>query len=316
MNYLATRIRWFRRRRYKSRLARHFRRVQQRTTRYQVFGKFRDEARQRFDSLAKLVHSLDYFRGYYSFIGCPGGADGGANDRVVDVIFGHRPFDATKDFSTHSNNGQPGARLHVEQGASLRYERGDTGRVLVFLYPARTEARRPCEDFILLDEIADPGVLTRDSILRKHLRWLAAYMASTSLDGAITISQRLRVAALWLWFRRYERRRLHQRRTWIGLGWLAKWVATVGLSGLILFFIQAHWPPADSASPAIRKGTERAHIDSVALKREVVALRVEVASIRAAIVKRSQSGASHLSRNVPRQTGGNPAATGKQQLGK
>lgn len=287
MSRLATRIRWWRIRRRKARLKRHLERSDSRLKRYQSFGEFRNKAAERFPCIARLVPSLDYFRAYYSFAGCPGGADGGTNDRVVDVILGQRPFDATRDFSVRRATGAPGTRLHAERGASLRYVCQDTGRVLVFLYPATTQARRPREDFILLAEIAEPTALAGDAILQPHLRWLAAYMASTSLDGAITLHQRLRVAMLWLWYRRYERRRLQHRRAWVGLGWLAKWVATVGLSGLILFVVQTHWPQADTVSPIIRQGAGRAHADSAALQRAVIDLRGEVASIRAAIAKRA-----------------------------
>lgn len=266
IRWLATRGRWWRRRRRQARLQRHLARSRARVARYQDFADFRRTAATTLPHVARTVRALDYFRAYYAFAGCPGGANGGIDDRLVEAILGEKPFDATRDFSRRGPGGQPSTRVHSERGASLAYEYQDTGRVLVFLYPATTKRRRPLEDFIILAELGSPARLARPRVLRRHLRWLAAYMASTSLDGAITLPQCVRVGWLWLWHRRYEHRRLRPRRLWIGLGWLVKWVAMVALSGSLLYVIQRVWPLPDKVTPAVQRAAAIAHQDQLNLQ--------------------------------------------------
>ncbi|EQD44702.1 hypothetical protein B2A_09513, partial [mine drainage metagenome] len=163
-------------------------------------------------------------------------------------------------------------KFHSEQGASLRYIRQDTGKVLVCLYPARTEGTRPLEDMVLLTEVKDPQELQTNKTLRCHLVWLAAYMAKTSLDGAITLPQRLLMGYLWVFKRHYIRRRLQPTRAWVAVGYIVKWVFTVSLSGVLLYTIQRRWPPPDSVSHTITTQATIAHQDAVTIARQTQAI--------------------------------------------
>ncbi|MGH8159216.1 MAG: hypothetical protein ACREPQ_13935 [Rhodanobacter sp.] len=171
-----TYARWWRRRPIAVRHRRFAARAQTRIKRYQAFEAFRQGAMGLFDVARRGVAGLETMADYYHFAACPGGADGGTNDLVVDVILGSRPYDATRNFANRRPGQPPSTRLHAEQGASLRYHRQDTGRALLLLYPARTDFSRPTEDSILLAEALDPHTLADPTILRRHLRWLTAYM--------------------------------------------------------------------------------------------------------------------------------------------
>ncbi len=78
----------------------------------------------------------------------------------------------------------------------MLYERDDSGFVIVSIYPANTDNRKPIESSITLDIWLDPIKLNDKSFLKKHWNDLMAYMENTSLDGNPTFLQRQRVSYL------------------------------------------------------------------------------------------------------------------------
>lgn len=128
------------------------------------------------------------FERIYMLYVCPGSRAGGNNNRVVEVFWGSRPFETI----TLGNSW----KALSEYGATLLFERDDSGFVIISLYPAGTENKKPIESSISLRLWIDPIQLKDKSFLEKQWNDLMAYMECTSLDGNPTIWQRLRISYL------------------------------------------------------------------------------------------------------------------------
>lgn len=185
----------------------------------------------------------------YNFGVSPNGRDGGISERDVEVFYGQRPFERVKEL-VHQEHGLPALRTRflVERGASLHYQRGDDGAVIVTLAPAITESFRPPESSIVLDFLREPSPLKAlpwldvPPRIERHWRCLMSYIQCTSIDGDPTWGDRLRVA--WLrWTRNLiVDEKLMPPRWRTQITWVLSWVLTVGLSGTVLYFIQRAFP--------------------------------------------------------------------------
>lgn len=252
-------------------IARHSDAMRARIERYDAFERFQLDAPSRLPRLYAQLGAGRFYRDYYSLCVCPGGAMGGQDRRTLQVFFGHRPFDFTLLPPTGGHAPVPftpgaGKRTLSERGAELQYSRTDRGEVICILRPAQTEFTTPLESEILLDEV-DPVDLESPAVLERHLRWLLAYMAGTSLDGVRFPGQRWRfwvLRNLRLW---RDKTSGHWRptRAFEAAYWMAKWVFTVSLSGSLLYVIQRAWPLPDAVTPAVTRAAATAHQDQQAL---------------------------------------------------
>jgi hypothetical protein len=144
----------------------------------------------------------------------------------------------------------------------LQYSRTDRGKVLLLLRPAQTEFSCPLESEILLGEV-NPFDLESPVVLERHLRWLLAYMAGTSVDGLRYRGQRWRYWVLKncrVW-RTKEGGKWQPERLFTAIYWLVAWVFTIALSGVLLYFIQRKWPLPDAVTPAVNRAAAEAHAD-------------------------------------------------------
>ncbi len=132
--------------------------------------------------------SAEKFERLYNLCVCPGSRAGGTNNRVVDVFWGSRGFETI-------TLGRSWKAL-TEYGATLLFERDDSGFVLISIYPANTDTRKPIESSISLKHWVDPLKLKDNSYLMKLWNDFNAYMECTSLDGNPTLSQRRRISYL------------------------------------------------------------------------------------------------------------------------
>ncbi|WP_276973998.1 hypothetical protein [Flavobacterium filum] len=142
-----------------------------------TFTRFRDN-----DTTAKKFERI------YMLSICPGSRAGGTNDRVVEVFWGSRPFRTI-------TLGRTWTAL-TEYGATLLFERDDNEFVIISIYPANTDNRKPIESSISLKLWVDPIKLRDESYLKELWNDFMAYMEYTSLDGNPTIIQRLRISYL------------------------------------------------------------------------------------------------------------------------
>jgi hypothetical protein len=258
-----------------------------RQMRYASFDHFRVHASGLFRLARRGMWQMDFFRQTYDFYALPGGANGGIDPRVVDVIFGSRPYASTPKGAAvrQANPASNQFRLEAEHGATLRYHRLESGRILLLLYPANTDWSRPLEDAILLREVSEPSILKDRRVLRGHLRWLIAYMASTSLDGVLLPWQRARLVWLWLCCRRQQDGRWHRPRAVTTAMAMGAWFVSVGLSGAAWSVIQT-WhhkepthPVANPVVDAVNAHGAAQHQDAVALTNQLAALSQAVQSI-------------------------------------
>lgn len=156
------------------------------------YALFRQIARGVFKSAAWdwRHHRMKARHGFYVADGGRSGADA----RLFEVYYGSRQLRGAEDFSNPRLEAEAGAP--VEEGAALCYRQGDDGAVTVTLLPARRDGVKAEEDAIQLAHYADPAALTGRGELEMHFGALRAYAEATSVDGAPTWAQRLRVAAL------------------------------------------------------------------------------------------------------------------------
>jgi hypothetical protein len=128
------------------------------------------------------------FERIYMLNVCPGSRAGGTNDRVVEVFWGSRPFRTI-------TLGRTWTAL-TEYGATLLFERDDNEFVIISIYPANTDNRKPIESSISLKLWVDPIKLRNEGYLKELWNDFMAYMEYTSLDGNPTIMQKLRISYL------------------------------------------------------------------------------------------------------------------------
>ena len=169
------------------------------------------------------------FQNIYMLNICPGSRAGGTNNRVVEVFWGSRPFETI-------TQGRNWTAL-TEYGATLLYERDDSGFVIVSIYPANTDNRKPIESSITLDIWLDPIKLKDKFFLKNHWNDLMAYMEITSLDGNPTFLQRQRVSYLRTFKNLIVDNKWTPTKFSVFVREVFKWVLTVGLSGIIIYIL-------------------------------------------------------------------------------
>lgn len=152
------------------------------------FDEFYKTAATTFEAFRDNDPNAEKFERIYMLSVCPGSRAGGNNNRVVEVFWGSRSFETI----TLGNSW----KALTEYGATLLFERDDSGFVIISIYPAGTENKKPIESSISLKLWVDPIQLKDKSFLQKQWNDLMAYMECTSLDGNPTLLQRLRISYL------------------------------------------------------------------------------------------------------------------------
>jgi hypothetical protein len=202
----------------------------QRIFKYQAYQNFSLESNALFNEALNVSLNAAGVAQIYKFCVAPRGSNGGANDRLIEVFYGHRPFDAQR-ISPFDR----GVRVLVEDGARLHYNQLDNGMVIVTLYPAKTDNFAPVEYGIIIDEDLDP----RDLFVKykRHFSLLNSYMRCTCLDGEPTIIDRFNV----FWIKQTKMLILDKKGyppkyiTWVGQS--IRFIFNVSLSGCVLAFI-------------------------------------------------------------------------------
>lgn len=208
-----------------------------RQSRYEAFTKFADSADSYFNDLRNCNKRAQEFHDTHTFYAVKGGAYGGVDKRIVEVFFGKRPIDSALTFEPDNMFAGPKVVLVMEQGAHLLYERTDIGSVLCTLYPAKTEALRQREDFLVLQRIRNPRWLNTNWIRKCHWRAFMSYMECTSVDGEPSLMDRMRVGYLRLMCPLVTGDRVSKRSIATGAQKLISFALTVGLSGFLLLAI-------------------------------------------------------------------------------
>lgn len=186
------------------------------------------------------IERSDEFERTHMLVICPGGRRDGNNNRVVEVFWGQRGFETI----TFGRNW----KSLPEYGVTLMFELDDSGRVIIALFPAHTEKRKPIESSITLWNWLDPKKLSNRIFVGRLWNDFMAYMAVTSLDGTPTISQRIRIS--WLRFIKHQ----VVNNTWMPRKIttyskeIIKYSLTVGLSGCLLLLVTKACESSDSST--------------------------------------------------------------------
>lgn len=216
-----------------------------RLQRYKDFQAFLDGSNDFFADLAKSDSGNDFFGGEYSLCIKPGGAAGGRDKRLLEVFYGKRPFDSIEEVITSTDGGLPRLqkRLLSENGVRLNYYLNDSGVVVCSLIPARTDSLSQREDAIILDSVSNPSQLR--ILAKSHWNYFQSYMQVTSLDGAPTFADKIRVFWLRLCRLLIVSGKQERRRILVISESVLKFTASVGLSGFLLLAITRYFdkPP-------------------------------------------------------------------------
>lgn len=219
--------------------------MKSRLRRLEHFKWFASHSRDWFFKIATCDIRHSHMEETYGFHVAPRGRNGGIDDRTVEVFYGQRPFERVEELVAQEG-GLPSLRQRhlVERGASLTYQRGDSGVVIVTLAPAITESYRQQESAIVLAFMADPSELRAPPWLEvpprieAHWRCLMSYLQCTSIDGDPSLGDRMRVNWLRLTKPLIIDDKLVPPRWHKHLSQIITWVLTVGLSGAVLFGLQ------------------------------------------------------------------------------
>lgn len=202
-----------------------------RTDKINDFNCFFNECNDFFTKLGEENNERSkFFQDYYKLQICPGGRYGRDNNKIIDIFWGNSIYDEISD--------EQGKKKYLfENGTSLFFFLNDTGDVTISLYPAKTENRRPIEDSIELYQWIDPIKLKRESFRKALWKDFIAYMECTSLEGRPTWYQKMRIYYLKQVRHLVVDKKWQPRKISILFNDILKWVFTVGLSGLIIYFL-------------------------------------------------------------------------------
>lgn len=210
-------------------------RISQLTTRKQrteAFSTFSDQSNALFNSYWATISDEKDLKQLNDLVICPKGAMGGLNDNLIEVFFGMKYHSWYKHVGDNFNVTD---KANVIYGARLEYRLTDNGNVYVILTPSKTDNFKPLEDGIILDIVKEPNKLINKA--SRHWAYLISYMKVTDVDGQPNIVDSIVVAYLRSTRRYFESGKSQTRKIQNWLSFVAKWVVSVGLSGLIIFLI-------------------------------------------------------------------------------
>lgn len=204
--------------------------TRERYNRYDQFNDFARVAKTKFEQLLDTTPKAKRFNDFF-MLNVWDDKNHPKNDTTyVNVGFGNRLLNVW-----HNDTGFTST---TEEGARLSFSRMETEYVTVMLFPAKTDNRKPYEDFIIIEHRITPAKFADRGLLKSYWNYLIAYMESTSIDGNPSNWQKLKV-----WWLRHSHNmvidNVHQptRRS---VFWKKIWqfVLTVGLSGFVFYCLQ------------------------------------------------------------------------------
>ena len=204
--------------------------TRERYNRYDQFNDFARVAKAKFEQLLDTTPKAKRFNDFF-MLNVWDDKNHPKNDTTyVNVGFGNRLLNVW-----HNDTGFTST---TEEGARLSFSRMETGYVTVMLFPAKTDNRKPYEDFIIIEHRITPAKFADRGLLKSYWNYLIAYMESTSIDGNPSNWQKLKV-----WWLRHSHNmvidNVHQPTRRL-VFWKKIWqfVLTVGLSGFVFYCLQ------------------------------------------------------------------------------
>lgn len=195
------------------------------------FDNFYKDAKDVFIPLSKSNERLSYLDKLYSFNVCPGGRNGGLDERIIEIFYGNRPIEHS---SRPKSDGTITKGMVIANGATLTYSRSDDGHIFCVLSPSLSENMNPPEDAIILKHIKKPRPLK--ALTKLHWKQFISYMEVTCIDGDPNIWQKLTV----LYLRNFKvciiNSRVQDRKIYTLIKFMVKWIFTIGISGILVSY--------------------------------------------------------------------------------
>lgn len=204
-----------------------------RISKYKEFKAFSNTSKLNFEKISQSDKKIETLNSYYNLCICPGGSQSGMNDRLIEIFYGHRPFDTQRTNPFDRNS----IKVLVENGARLHYNLLDNGQVVAILYPATTDNLTPIEDAIVISCNLSPHQLIK--LYKAHFALFNAYMRCTSLDGMPSLIDKIKVFQLRFSKSYIVDGKKQQTKILSGFVGTLKFAMSVGLSGFLLAAILA-----------------------------------------------------------------------------
>lgn len=205
-----------------------------RQEKYKEFQEFKKKSEEDYKAIAIRLKKYVDLNNLYGFYVAPGGRNGGIDDRLVDIFYGHRPIGVKRYVDS---NYQIQDKTEIENGCQISFHHLFNGKTFVTLYPCNSETFKFAEDFIVLDFLKDPRKLLKKRIQKKYCKFLNAYMAVTCSENDANIIERLIV----IYLRNFKQKCINnsvQRSNFFKVAKKALTIIiTVGFSGFCLAFI-------------------------------------------------------------------------------
>ena len=116
----------------------------------------------------------------------PGGRNGGNDKNIIEIFYG---VGYLNTYNHLTKKWEP----IKSYGATLMYQMFENGFTSVTLFPSKSKKISPNEEFIYLDFIKNSNKLKSKKTIKKHYKYLLAYMESTNIDGEPNLFQKFRV---------------------------------------------------------------------------------------------------------------------------
>ena len=205
-----------------------------RQEKYKDFQEFKKQSENDYKSIITGVKKYPDLNNLYGFYVAPGGRNGGIDDRLVDVFYGHRPIGVKRYIGS---NLQIQDKTEIENGCQISFHHLINGKTFVTMYPCNSETFKFAEDFIILDFINNPKKLCKKRIQKKYCKFLNSYMAVTCSENLATPFDRLIVFYLRSFKQLCIKNTVQRSKFFKILKKVLTIVFTVGFSGFCLAFI-------------------------------------------------------------------------------
>lgn len=205
-----------------------------RQEKFQEFQKFKQKSENDYKTIASNSKNNKDLEKLYGFYVAPGGRDGGINDRLVNIFYGHRPIGVKRYIGS---NFQVQTKTEIENGCQLSFHHLYNGKTFVTLYPCNSETFKFAEEFIVLDFLNNPKKLSSQRKQKMYFKLLNTYMAVTCSENNANIIEHLIV----FYLRNFKQKCINntvQRSNFFKASKKALTIIiTVGFSGFCLAFI-------------------------------------------------------------------------------
>lgn len=205
-----------------------------RQEKYKGFQEFIKQSENDYKSIIAGLKKYPDLNNLYGFYVAPGGRNGGINDRLVDVFYGHRPIGIKRYIDS---NFQIQDKTEIENGCQISFHHLINGKTFVTLYPCNSDTYKFAEGFIVLDYLSNPRKLLKKRIQKKYCKFLNAYMAVTCSESLATLFDRLTVFYLRNFKQLFINNAVQRSKFFKIIKKALTIIFTVGFSGFCLAFI-------------------------------------------------------------------------------